>query len=115
VTVSRLFADENFPRPVVEGLRALGHDVVTLQETGEGGLSLPDDMVLARATEGDRAVLTMNRRHFIRLHRERPAHAGILVCTFDPDFARQARRIDAALSRVGALSGQLVRVNQLDQ
>ena len=61
MTVARLFADENFPRPVVEGLRALGHDVVTLAETGEGGMSLADDVVLTRATEGDRAVLTMNR------------------------------------------------------
>jgi hypothetical protein len=113
--MARLFADENFPRPVVMGLRALGHDVVTLQETGAGGLSVPDDVVLTRATEDGRAVLTMNRQHFIRLHRERPAHAGIVACTFDPDFARQAIRIDAALSRTGALSGQLLRVNRLDQ
>jgi hypothetical protein len=112
--MARLFADENFPRPVVEGLRVLGHDVVTLQETGEGGISLPDDVVLTRATEGGRAVLTMNRQHFIRLHRERPAHAGIVVYTFDPDFARQAKRIAASLSRAGALPGQIVRVNRLD-
>jgi len=25
--VARRYADENFPRPVVEALRALGHDV----------------------------------------------------------------------------------------
>jgi len=112
--MARLYADENFPRPVVEGLRALGHDVVTLQETGAGGLSIPDDVVLARATADGRAVLTMNRKHFIRLHRERPVHAGIIACTYDPDFPRQTTRIDAALNRSGALPDQLVRVNRLD-
>ncbi len=113
--MARLFADENFPKPVVEGLRDRGHDVVTLQETGEGGLSVPDDVVLARATAQGRAVLTMNRRHFMRLHREGAEHAGIVACTFDPDFARQAARIDAALAPLSTLAGLLLRVNLLDQ
>jgi Domain of unknown function (DUF5615) len=110
-----LFADENFPRPVVEGLRAAGHDVVTIQETGEAGRSVPDDVVLARATADGRAVLTLNRRHFIVLHREKPEHAGVIVCTFDPDFARQAARIAAALVSVASLAGQILRVNQPDR
>ena len=113
--MTRLFADENFPGPVVAGLRARGHDVVTLQETGAGGLSVPDDVVLARATAEGRAVLTMNRRHFMVLHRASSVHAGIAACTFDPDFARQAARIDVALARAGSLAGLLVRVNRLDQ
>jgi hypothetical protein len=29
-----LYADEDFPLPVVERLRRLGHDVVTVQEDG---------------------------------------------------------------------------------
>ena len=112
--MARLFADENFPRPVVEGLRAAGHDVLTIQETGEAGVSLADDIVLTRATADGRAVLTLNRKHFIRLHRERPEHAGVVVCTFDPDFARQATRIDVALQSMASMLGQLVRVNRLD-
>jgi Domain of unknown function (DUF5615) len=112
--MARLFADENFPRPVVEGLRALGHDVVTIQETGEAGVSLADDVVLARATADGRAVLTLNRKHFIRLHRERPEHAGVVVCTFEPDFTRQAARIDVALQGVASMLGQMLRVNRLD-
>ena len=112
--MSRLFADENFPLPVVDGLRAAGHDVVTIQETGEAGVSLADDVVLARATADGRAVLTLNRKHFIRLHRERPEHAGVVVCTFDPDFARQAARIDAALRGMTSMLGQMLRVNRLD-
>src|SRR6516164_5330908 len=36
----QLYADENFPLPVVEELRRLGHDVLTAQE--DGGQSTPD-------------------------------------------------------------------------
>jgi len=32
--VARFYANENFPLPVVEELRRLGHDVLTIQETG---------------------------------------------------------------------------------
>ena len=31
----RLYANENLPLPVVEELRLLGHDVLTIQETGQ--------------------------------------------------------------------------------
>jgi hypothetical protein len=33
--MARLYADENFPPPVVERLRELGHDVQTVQEAGK--------------------------------------------------------------------------------
>jgi hypothetical protein len=32
--MARLYADEQYPYPVVEFLRALGHDVLTVQEAG---------------------------------------------------------------------------------
>jgi hypothetical protein len=110
--MARLYADENFPLPVVESLRRLGHDVITLQQTGQGGRALSDEEVLGAAAREGRAVLTLNRRHFMRLHRERAEHAGIIVCTFDIDFDGQARRIDAALREGPALAGQLLRVNR---
>jgi len=59
-----------------------------------------------------RALLTLNRKHFIALHAARPDHAGIVVCTFDADFLGQAQRIDEALILHAGLSGQLVRVNR---
>jgi len=95
--VARLYANENFPLPVVEELRRLGHDVLTIHETGQAGQLLSDEAVLAFACADGRALLTLNRRHFIRLHREQPRHAGIIVCTFDPDFVGQARRIHDAI------------------
>ena len=98
--------------PVVEELRRLGHDVLTIQETGKAELSVPDDEILAFASAQGRAVLTLNRKHFIRLHRTNPEPAGIIVCTFDPDFIAQARRIHAAIASKAQLFGQLIRVNR---
>lgn len=94
-----LYANENFPFPVVEELRRLGHDVLTIHETGKAGQLLSDESVLAFASAEERAVLTLNRKHFIRLHSVQREHAGIIVCTFDPDFVDQARRIYLPLER----------------
>lgn len=110
--MARLFADENFSLPTVEELRRLGHDVVTVQDAGGGEQSWPDPEILERATRDDRAVLTLNRKHFIRLHREHPEHEGIVVCTVDFDFAGQAARIHAALGEARSLTGALIRVNR---
>ncbi len=110
--MAKLYANENFPLPVVEALRRLGHDVVTIQETGKAEQRILDDEVLEFAVADDRAVLTLNRKHFIRLHRERPKHAGIIVCTVDSHFAGQAARIHAAIEDTPDLQGQLVRVNR---
>lgn len=110
--MARLFADENFPLPVTEELRHLGHDIQTLQEAGKAEQALPDRVVLTMASDDQRAVLTLNRKHFIRLSTEQE-HAGIVVCTFDPDFVGQAHRIDQAVRSAGKLDGQLLRVNRL--
>jgi hypothetical protein len=110
--MARLYANENFPFQVVQTLRELGHDVITVAETGKANQALPDDAVLEFAIQDDRAVVTLNRKHFIRLHAIRPDHAGIVVCTVDPDFAGQARRIDSAISGYPTLVGQLLRVNR---
>lgn len=110
--MARLYSNENFPFPVVEGLRALGHDVVTIQERGRANDGVDDLDGLQFAVAEDRAVLTINRSDFIRLHGQQPAHAGIIVCTVDPDFAGQARRVHDALQAAADLHGQLIRVNR---
>lgn len=110
--MARLYANENFPRPVVESLRELGHDVLTVAEAGRTGQAIPDEEVLAFAVSQGRAVLTLNRRHFVRLHAAQPDHAGVIVCTFDPDFGGQARRIHQAVAEQSSLAGQLIRVNR---
>jgi hypothetical protein len=110
--VARLLADENFPLPVTEQLRALGHDVVTLEDLGKSDQRLADEAVLDLAVELERALLTLNRRHFIRLHGQRPDHAGIVVCSVDIDFVGQARRISDALEASGPVAQRLLRINR---
>jgi hypothetical protein len=39
----QLYADENFPLPVVEELRQLGHDVLTAQDDGRQATPDPDN------------------------------------------------------------------------
>ncbi len=63
--MARLYSNENFPLPVGEKLRQLGHDVLTIQETGKGGQRIEDEEVLEFACADDRILLTLNRKHFI--------------------------------------------------
>ncbi len=110
--MAQLYSDENFPLPTVQELRRLGHDVVTLAEAGYANQAVPDETVLALATAVRRIVVTINRKHFIRLHQTNAAHPGIIVCTFDPDFVALAQRIDSALVGEETLHGQLIRINR---
>ena len=110
--MARLYANENLPLPVVEELRRMGHDVLTTQEAGQSGQALPDEAVLALACAQRRVLVTLNRRHFIRLHRQQPEHHGIIVCSFDSDLPSLALRIHEALGVQTTLAGQLVRVNR---
>ena len=108
----RVYANENLPLPVVEALRQLGHDVLTTMESGKAGQAIPDEAVLAFATAEHRTLVTLNRKHFIRLHPLQPDHAGIVVCTFDLDYAALAQRIHDALAAEPDMSGQLIRINR---
>ena len=85
--MASLYADENFDHQVVADLIARGHDVLTAQAAGNAYRGVDDPAVLAYAVANGRAVLTFNRRHFIRLHLRDPKHAGIIVCTDDHDLS----------------------------
>lgn len=98
--MARLFADENFPLPVVEELRRLGHDVLTMQEAGKANQRFPDKAVLDFASADHRAVLTINRKHFVRLHASSDDHAGIIACAVDIDFVGQATESTKQLMHV---------------
>ncbi|MBD2180181.1 DUF5615 family PIN-like protein [Planktothrix sp. FACHB-1375] len=75
--MARLYADEQYSYPVVEFLRALGQDVLTVQEAGKANQGIPDADVLVFATTENRAVITQNRKDFFRLHCIQPDRAGI--------------------------------------
>lgn len=110
-----LYSDENFDHRVVAQLRSMGHDILTAQQAGQANQGIPDPQVLAFATARGRAVLTFNRRHFIRLHQctlSGGSHAGIIVCTSDSDAAALTQRIDQAIAALQSLADQLVRIRK---
>lgn len=108
--MAKLYADEQFPRPVVEALRRFSHHVTTVQEAGQTGAADPD--VLAFAIANQLAVLTQNRRDFIKLHQLNPNHAGIVVCSENRDFLGLAQQINAAICDETSLQGKLLRVSR---
>ena len=111
--MARFYSNENIPLPAVLELRRLGHDVLTSIDAGNANTSVPDSEVLAFAAREGRILLSHNRRHFLRLHLSRTGeHAGIVVCTVDPDFCQLAQRIHAAASAVSDMKNQLIRVSR---
>ncbi|MBI5945423.1 MAG: DUF5615 family PIN-like protein [Chloroflexi bacterium] len=110
--MASFYTNENFPIKVAQYLRQMGHDVLTSHEAGKANQRIPDEEVLAFATESGRILLTLNRWDFIVLHTKSNQHAGIMVCTQNPDLLQQAEQIDKAVTEAGNLKGILVRVNR---
>lgn len=112
--MAQFYSNENFPYPVVEQLRYLGHDVLTVKEVHNDNKSIPDDEVLAFAIRSGRAILTINRKDFVALHkryqRQKQSHCGVVVCTKDEDFKRQAKNIHAAVTAKITLDNILLKV-----
>lgn len=106
----RFYADENFPLDVVIELRRLGNDVLTAFEDGRANQKIEDERVLRRATKLDRAVLTINRIDFRRLHQTNLNHSGIIICTFDADSIGQAKRIHETCGKLSKVKNELVRI-----
>lgn len=104
------YADENFPLAFVTELRNLGHDVLTAPEDKRANQKISDEGVFERAIKLERAVLTINRIDFKRLHYSDRDHSGIVICTFDSDFVGQATRIDEACKEFEEMIGELIRV-----
>src|SRR5947208_1242999 len=109
--MARFYSNENFPQAAVEELRKLSHDVLTSLEAGKANQRIPDEEVLAFATNENRILLTLNRKHFIKLHANDDDHGGIVVCSQDNDFVGLASRIDAAVGNE-PVAGVLLRVNR---
>jgi len=85
---------------------------VTIFDDGLGNQSISDPAVLARAAKLDRAVVTLNRSDFTsRLHAAGGEHAGIIVCTVDPDHAALADRVHNEIEgRV--IANELIRIQR---
>jgi Domain of unknown function (DUF5615) len=94
--------------------RFYSNETQTAVEAGNANLRVADEAVLAYAAAANRAISTINRKHF-GLHNRNPARCGIIVCSLDSDFSRQANRIHEAVTFHADLPGLLIRVNRPDQ
>ena len=103
-----LFADENFPLPIVQILRTHGHDIITTQECGLQGKD--DPFLFSFASGQKRAVLTLDRFDYVKLHKKHTRHGGIVACTRDDDFAALAQRIHDAIELELNLADRLLRI-----
>ncbi|MGI8741171.1 MAG: DUF5615 family PIN-like protein [Bryobacteraceae bacterium] len=111
--MAQFYSNENVAKQVVDELRRLGHDVLTSMDAGNANVAVPDSEVFSFAAISGRILLTYNRRHFLRLHQQRTGdHAGIVLCTVDPDFTAQAERIDAAVRAETDMNNCVLRVNR---
>ena len=110
--MASFYSNENFPIKVVQRLREMGHDVLTSHEAGKANQRIPDNEVLAYATELGRILLTLNRWDFIDLHSKSNQHAGIVVCSQDVNVIQQAENIHRAVASAGNMDGVLLRVNR---
>lgn len=87
--------------------------MLTSIEADRANQRIPDEDVIAFARSEDRAVLTFNRLHFLRLHRSTNGHhAGIIVCSEETNPTAPAHRIDRAIRDASTLPGQILRVNR---
>lgn len=84
---------------ITKALEELGFDVILLKKA-----------VLAFSIIQNRAVLTLNRRDFFRLHRLNSEHCGIIASVDDCDRQRMARNINQAIVESETLTNQLIRV-----
>ena len=86
----KMFANENLFDPVIDYLRSIGHDVLSLREAGLSGIS--DDEVYKLACKEMYVIITMDK-DFSRMFRFPPkACGGIIVVKI------YRRTIDATLS-----------------
>jgi hypothetical protein len=109
--MATLYADEDFPLPVVKELRRLGHDVRTVHEAGRASQDIDDADVLADACPDQRAVVTHNHPDFRRPHRLGQPHQGIISCTQDPgNRLALGQRIHDAIAAAPNLANQFIRV-----
>lgn len=89
-----IYTNENIESQLANALRRLRHDVLTSLEAGNANRSIADWDVLAFAVSQSGILITHNRLHFVGLHQHHvAAHAGIVVCSVDLDYSRQAQRV----------------------
>ncbi len=72
----RMFANENLFEPIIDFLKSLGHDVLSIRDSGLSGIS--DDEVYQRACREKLVIVTMDK-DFSRMFRFPPQKCGGIV------------------------------------
>ena len=117
----RFLADECVDAALVEKLRAVGHDVRTVQETA---LASDDTAVIALAAREDRILLTEDKDFGELCFRQRMSVPGVVLLRIGPHFrhrkwTRLAAAIDTLKDRVAGnytvVHIDKVRIRPLDR
>ncbi len=116
MSLKLLLDEDSQAKYLVNLLRGVGHDVVTVNDAGLGGL--PDSAVLDFARQRGRVTLTRNCDDFHELHQANPLHAGILAVYQNSDLAKNMsyQSISNAIANLESsgyvLENQFVILNQ---
>ena len=107
----RLLADENFPKLVVQELRARNHDVVWISEERPG---ISDSEVLAFATTDKRLLITFDKEDFGELifRHKRKAPFGIILFRFPQNTPERTQTIIAELESRANWAGHFSTIDE---
>jgi hypothetical protein len=108
--MARLYANGNFPQPVVQALRVLGHEVLTVLETGKAEQAWPDDQVLEFARQPELCFTNHESKALYPFARAATQTRRNHRLYIRPDFSSQARRNHEAIQQNSPLAGKLVRI-----
>jgi len=72
----KFLANENLFEPIIEYLKGLGHDVLSIREAGLSGIT--DDEVYKLACKDNRVIITMDK-DFSRIFRFPPEKCGGII------------------------------------
>ena len=104
----KLLVDEMYPPALVEGIRAIGIDAVSVSELKLGGSS--DAEVFGAAVASGRVVLTENVGDFARIAAEHSTgggeHAGVLIA-LSRRFSRRAAGIPPLIAAIRSVDVKL--------
>jgi predicted nuclease of predicted toxin-antitoxin system len=78
----RFIIDECVGPSVVEWLRAQGHDVFSVFEQARG---ISDDVVIAKAYDEERILVTVDKDFGEMIYRRRARHRGIVLLRLDDE------------------------------
>ena len=86
MSLNLLLDEDSQAKHLVNLLRGVGHDVITVNDAGLGGL--PDNVVFEYARQHKRVIITRNCDDFLELHQVNQIHAGILAVYQNSDVLK---------------------------